>query len=557
MTATVGSALADVIAGYGAKHFFLLTGGDNAFLLDLHDRGVKHVLARSERSAAFMADAYARLTGQAAFVYGQFGPGAAVALSGLIEAQLGGSPVVGIMSEAKTEVRHRRAYQELDQVAMFGAFAKWAARLERPDRAPDMMARAIREAVSGAPGASYLGVPSDLLLVPYLHEGVPVDLGHLVVPPHRPRPSTGSVEQAARLIAGASRPVVLAGTGCMASRAWDALDDFARAHRIPVVTSVGGKGAMAETGDLCHGVAGRYSRRSANEVLRSADVVIAVGTRLNDMTTDRGKAMPPNATIVHVDIEPTSFGLNVPAAVEVLGDAQATLVDLSAALGAARYDEWAEAAAGITRGWLSDREAEESRLTGSPVSPIAVMAALRNCLSEDDMVVSDTGHMSAWTAVLFDAKRPGVTHLRTAGSLGWALPASLGAQLAAPERRVVAVTGDGGAGYHLADLETAARLNLPVVFVVINNGTLAFEKHVQERIIGRIEPDLINFADTDFAAAAKALGVGGVRVTDRCELEPAIRAALAAGGPVLVDVISDPGADAPVTNYEHLQRKVL
>lgn len=556
---TVGRVLAEMLGQYGTKHFFLLTGGDNAFLLDLRDQGIRHVLARSERSAAFMADAYARLTGQAAFVYGQFGPGAVVALSGLIDANFAKSPVVGLMSDTKTDVRHRGAYQEIDQVAMFRPFTKWAGRVERPDRAADMLRTAIRAAVSGSPGPAYLGVPSDMLLDETTVDGAFIDPDTQHVPTARTRPDPDAVTRAADLLASASQPVLLAGTGCVVSGAWDAVRSLAEAHDLPVVTSVGGKGSLPETHRLCHGVVGRYSRRSANDVLRQADVVLAVGTRLNDMTTDRGRAISPSAKIIQIDVDPASIGLNLRAEIEIVGDALACLRDLAEAMPRqCRFTEWAQAAGQVTEEWLADRVRVEEGLADAPISPVRVMAALREVLDERDLLVTDTGHMAAWTSVLYDVRVPGLIHLRTAGSLGWALPACLGAQLAAPDRRVVAVTGDGGVGYHLAELETAARLKLPVVVVVINNGILAFEKHVQAKILGDVEPTLTDFsAEADYAAAARALGAGGERVHSGADMAKALRRALDSGGPYLLDVITDPMASAPVTNYQHLEAKIL
>jgi acetolactate synthase-1/2/3 large subunit len=548
-----------MLALYGTEHFFLLTGGDNAFLLDLRDRGIAPVLARSERSAAFMADAYSRLTRRASFVYGQFGPGAAVALSGLIDAQFAKSAVVGLMSDTKTDVRHRFAYQELDQVAMFAPFTKWAARLERPDRAPDMLRTAIREAVSGCPGPTYLGVPSDMLLAAAgSTDDVYVEDATKTVPAYRTRPDSDAVDAAARLIESADRPVLLAGVGVIVSAAWDAVRALAEAHDIPVVTSVGGKGALPETHRLCHGVAGRYSRRSANAVLQQADVVLAVGTRLGDMTTDRGRAIAPSARVVQVDIDARAGGRNLHPEALLVGDASLALNDLQDALDPSyRCSDWAAEAGAVTAAWLEGRSQVEAQARHAPISPVSVVAALRDNLGASDLVVTDTGYMSAWTSTLYDVRQAGMTHLRTAGSLGWATPASLGAQLAAPRSRVVAVTGDGGIGYHISEIETAVRLGLPVVFVCMNNGGLAFEYQVQEHILGDVEPRLVNFGDADYAAVARGFGARAERVVDPSELGPAMQRALSDGGPVLLEVMTDRDVIAPVTNYDHLQERAL
>lgn len=562
MTATtqpklVGDLAADLVRAYGADHFFLLTGGDNAFLLSLRDRGIEVVLARSERSAAFMADAYARLTGKPTFVYGQFGPGALVVLSGLVDALYAKSPVVVLASDTKTDVRHRFAYQELDQTTLFGAVAKWAARLERGDRLPDMLRTAVREAVSGSPGPTYLGLPNDLLLEQAPEIDLYADPSCMLAPAHRVRPSANAVDRLAEAFRQARRPVLLCGTGVIIGRAWDEATRFAETHSIPVVTSLGGKGSIAETHHLAHGVVGRYSRRSANEIVQQADLVLVVGSRLNDMTTDRGKLLTGHPLLAHVDIDASALGRTQSEEISAVGDATSTFNDLVDALdGGPTFDDWAAQAAALTRDWLRQRERIESEQSAT-LSPLHVVAALREVLGPDDIVVSDTGYSAAWTGALYDVRQPGPRHLRTAGSLGWSLPASLGAQLAVPGSRVVCVIGDGGIGYHLAEIETAVRLRLPVVIVLLNNGTLAFEYHVQSRILGTVDPSLIDFSAADYAGVARSLGAFATSVTETSQLAGALQTALESNQPALLDVRVTREAEAPVTNYDHLRTRSL
>jgi acetolactate synthase-1/2/3 large subunit len=557
--ATVGSVAADLFVSHGVEHLFLLTGGDNDFLLKLRDRGVDVVLARSERSSAFMADAYARLTGKPSFVYGQFGPGAMVVLSGLIDALYGKSPVVAFASETNRGVVQRFAYQELDQVALYRPVVKWGTRVERADRLPDLFRTAIREAVTGVPGPTYLGVPTDLLLE---STPAPVDLSAdpatLQAPAYQVRPAPGEVERIAEALAVAKRPVLVAGTGTIVGRAWNEVTALAEALSLPVVTTAGGKGAIAETHRLAHGVTGRYSRVSANEIVRRADFLLVVGSRLNDMTTNREQTIRPGARVAHVDVDPGALGRAYRADQAVLGDAALTLADLTAALdGHPGWSDWADEAAAVTDAWRERRAAVEARATGGPLAPASVIGALREALGPSDVVVADTGHMAAWTAALYDVRAPGLQHVRTAGSLGWALPAALGAQLARPDDRIVCVTGDGGIGYHIADIETAVRRGLPVVFVLMNNGTLGFEYQVQRKRLGRVDPSFIDFAPVDHAAIARACGAGGRRVTTQEELLPALHEALADGRPYLLDVAIDRGAAAPVTNFEDIEEREL
>lgn len=564
---TVGAVIADMLVAAGCRHYFLLTGGDNAFFGELMQRGVKMVLARSERSAAFMADAYARLTGRPSFVYGQFGPGATVVVSGLIDARLANTPVVVIASEAKTDVIHRSSYQEVDQQALFRPLVKWLARLERADRTPDLLRSALREAVVGCPGPTYLGVPNDVMLLP---AGVPeearwVDQATVAFPAHRPAADPTDIERVASLLRLATRPIILAGGGTVLSEAYDGIAALAEELGIPVVTTASGKGAIAETHELAIGVAGRYSRTVANRLLREADAVLAIGTRLNDMTTNRGRAINPDAAVAQVDVDPTTVGLNWRLDAAAIGDAAAVLRQIHDAITddcdrlRRSWEDWRMRCVAARDEWLSRREVfEAAALQRTPVSPVSVVGALRRVLAPTDVVVADTGYMAAWTSALYDVPKAGRGHLRTAGSLGWALPASLGAQIAVGDaRRVACVIGDGGLGYHLADIETAVRLRLPVVFAVLNNGTLAFEYQVQQKLMGTHLTDVTEFADVDYAGAARALGAQGERVDNPAEVEPALRRALASGEPTLLDIRTDRDAQAPVTNFEGLEERPL
>jgi acetolactate synthase-1/2/3 large subunit len=563
-TESLGGLLADLMVAAGCQHFFLLTGGDNAFFKELLERGVSMALARSERSAAFMADAYARVLGRPSFVYGQYGPGAAVVLSGLIDAYLASTPVIAVASETNTRTVHRRSYQELDQQSMYHAVVKWAARVETAERAPDLFRAALRESVVGCPGPTYLGVPSDLLL-----ERVAIaddDRSHdlpLSIPPHRPSASTDEIQSIVDALRLADKPVVLAGGGSVLSRAYTELRDFADLLQIPVATTAAGKGVITETHALSLGVTGRYSRASANSIVKSSDCVLAIGTRLNDMTTDSGRLFGPHATVLHVDIDPTTIGRNHRVGAFAVGDAARVLAQVTEALTedaarvAGRWRDWRAFCTAETDAWRLKRSAIESEY-GREISPFNVVGALRQTLEPNDILVADTGYMAAWTAALYDVRAAGRTYLRTAGSLGWALPASLGAQLAiGTGARVVCVTGDGGLGYHLADIETAVRLRLPVIFVVMNNRSLAFEHQVQIKTLGRSLPEVNDFADVEYADAAQALGASARRIDDPSDLVPAVREALHDGGPVLLDIRTDRDARAPVTHFESIEERPL
>jgi acetolactate synthase-1/2/3 large subunit len=555
---TVGAVAAEMFKAYEVENLFLLTGGDNAFLFELRDRGVDLVLARSERASAFMADAYARVTQRPAFVYGQFGPGAMVVASGLIDAAYGRSPVIAIASETSQAVRERFAYQELDQVSLFRPLVNWAGRVDTGERLPDLFRTAVREAVLAPTGPSYLGIPTDLLLAPTRSVAdVYAEPACLRVGAHPVIPAAGDLERLAAELAQANRPIVLAGGGVVAAGAWDALTALADELSLPVVTTVAGKGSIAETHEHAHGVAGRYSRVSANKIVRQADLILAIGTRLNDMTTDRGRAFEADPRLIHVDSDSHVLGRTEREHLAIVGDARLVLHGLRAACAELPgWPEWAAHAADITAAWRAQRAAAEQVTSADGVTPAAVVAALRKVLGPTDLIVADTGHMAAWTSALYDAAA-GVNHVRTAGSLGWAVPAALGAQLGRQNDRVACVTGDGGIGYHLAELETAVRRNLPIVIVLMNNGTLGFEYQVQRKRLGRVDPSFIDFTEVDYGAIAQACGAYGSTVHPGDDVEEAIRAAFDTSLPALVDIRIDRAANAPVTNFEDLEERLV
>jgi acetolactate synthase-1/2/3 large subunit len=543
---------------YEVEKLFLLTGGDNAFLFELRDRGVDLVLARSERASAFMADAYARVTQRPSFVYGQFGPGAMVVASGLIDATYGRSPVVAVASETSLAVRERYAYQELDQVALFRPLVNWAGRVDKADRLPDLFRTAVREAVTGSTGPSYLGIPTDLLLAPADNlADVYAEPSCLRMGAHPVVPAPNDLEQVVAGLAKAERPVLLAGGGVVSAAAWNEVTALAEELSLPVVTTVAGKGSIAESHKHAHGVAGRYSRVSANTIVRRADLVLAVGTRLNDMTTDRGRAFQARPRLLHIDSDPRVLGRTEREHFGMVGDARLALQGLREASSSLRgWPDWAAEASAITTAWREQRAAAEQASPAEGFAPAAVVAALRKILGPTDLVVADTGHMAAWTAALYDVEA-GVNHLRTAGSLGWAVPAALGTQLGRPRDRVACVTGDGGIGYHLAELETAVRRDLPVVVVLMNNGTLGFEYQVQRKRLGRVDPSFIDFAEVDYGAIARDCGGYGATVRPGDDLEAGLHAAFNAGTPALVDIRIDRAANAPVTNFEDMEERSL
>lgn len=550
----------------GVDHLFLMTGRDNALWIALEAQGVRQVLARSEGAAVYMADAYARVTGRPAFTYGAYGPGAANVAGALAEPFWSTTPVVALVSAMRRTERFRKEYQELDQVPLFSSVTKWSAEASDGAHVPRLLRQAVRRAATGTPGPVYLGIPGDIFESELPSWQEPAGMSQAIaVPLARPAPARADVEAVLDALSAASRPVILAGTGVHHSRAYGCLLAVAERLEIPVATSSGGKGSIPETHDLALGTVGRYSRKYANEAVRNADLVLAIGTGLGGLVTDSYKLIDPAALLVHVTVDAEAIDLNFPAQFGIVADARAflqELYDAAARRGAAPSlgtERNRDALSRARRAWHRQRAdfAARDGTAGDPLRPEAVMATVDELMSDDTIIVADTGYAAAWAGTLTHMRSSGRSFLRADGSLGWAFPASLGAQMAAPDRPVVCITGDGGIGYHIADIETALRHDLPVIVIVLNNSTLAFEEHVQNHLYGHVVPPVNSFRDVDYSAVARALGGAGERVSDLVQFRDAFARGLERKTPTLIDVVIDRDAMAPVTRYDRVREREL
>ena len=566
-TATVtATAVALELKALGVEHLFLMTGRDNKLWIALESVGIRHVLARSEATAVYMADAYARLRGRPAFVYGAYGPGAANVAGALAEPYWSGSPVVALTSAMRRAERSRKEYQELDQGPLFSSVTKWGVEASVPVQVPRLVREAARRAVSGAPGPIYLGIPGDLFETDIADYRAP-DEGATPVelPLTRPAPTASDAEAVIRILSGASRPMILAGSGIHWSGAHAALRAVAERLAIPVVTSNAGKGSIAETHDLALGSVGRYSRNYANAALRDADAILAIGTQLGGLVTDSYKLVSPEAALIHVSIDPDVVGLNFPTHLGLVADARTFLeamldaCDRLEAGPSPASEAQVARLAGERAAWRERRDAlaAQDGNGGGAMRPEAIMAEIEAQMADDAIIVADTGYAAAWAGALTEIRTAGRNFLRADGSLGWAFPGALGAQLAEPDKQVICVIGDGGFGYHIGDIETALRLQLPVVVVILNNQTLAFEEHVQTLLYGHVVPEVNEFRDVDYGGVARSFGAQGMRVTNAQDFGRALAIGLERRAPTIIDAVIDRQAIAPVTRYDRVRIREL
>jgi acetolactate synthase-1/2/3 large subunit len=543
-----------------------MTGRDNRLWIALEAVGIRQVLARSEAAAVYMADGYARVKGTPTFVYGPYGPGAANVAGALAEPYWAGSPVVALVSAMRRADRYRKEYQELEQPNLFASVTKWGVEASVVSHVPRFVREAARHAVIGAPGPVYLGIANDLFEEEIPNYRGPAALDQVLSTPFaRPAPTAADAEAVVRAVTGASRPILLAGNGIHQSDAHDALRRVAERLRLPIATSNSGKGSLPETHALALGSVGRYSRNYANAALRDADLILAVGTGLGGMVTDSYRLIGPGTRIIHVDIDAEVLGMNFPTELALVADARTFLDAVCEASDRLAAAPSADAEANLER-LIDERVSWRERLAvlaandgmdGRAMRPEAIMASLNATIAGDAIIVADTGYSAAWAGALADIREAGRNFLRADGSLGWAFPGALGAQMAAPDRQVICITGDGGFGYHIGDIETAIRHRLPVVVIILNNQTLAFEEHVQDLLYGKVVPEVNEFVDVDYGSIARAFGASGFRVTNIAEFDLALAYGLHREGPTIIDAVIDRSAIAPVTRYDRVRIREL
>lgn len=556
--ATGAHVLAAALRRHGVREIFGQSIPSALFLV-APQFGVRQVGYRTENAGAAMADAFARVSGQVAVVTAQNGPAATLLVPGLGEALKASSPVVAIVQDVHRRVTDRNAFQELDHVDLFRGVTKWVRRVADVDRIDDYVDMAFTAAASGRCGPAVLLVPMDVLdEAPSMVSDRRAVLGGY--PLDRTVADPARVAEAADLLAGARAPVVIAGGGVNGSRAHAALADL-QALGLPVATTVMGKGAVAETHPLSIGVVGYFmapGSRTAHlrPLITEADVVLLVGTRTNQNGTDSWSLYPDGARYIHLDIDAGEIGRSYEA-LRLQGDARLTLAALAEALRARDLSDLAARRPDLERTIARAREAHRADLArlvdmdAAPCRPERIMADIDARLTPDMVVVADASYASIWISNGLTAREAGQTFLTPRGlaGLGWGLPFALGAKVARPEAPVVCVTGDGGFAHVWAELETARRMRLPVVVVVLNNQILGYQKHAELSIFGA-HTDVVHFQPVDHAALARACGCRGVSVARPEAFAPALSEALASDEVTVIDVVTDERAYPPITSFQ-------
>lgn len=555
---TGAQVLADMLAGYGVTHVFMVPAVLRRTFAEMERRtSILRIHTHGEKAAAYMADGYARASGRPGICMAQV-VGALNLAAGLRDAWLAHSPVIAFTGGRDPNTKFRQVYQEVDDVPAFEPVTKFNATVDSVARFPDMVRQAFRAAVSGMPGPVHLQFRGNEGQI----DQEEADMEPLCeetfasAPPFRPEPETSRVMAALEVLQKAERPVIVAGGGVRASCAARELVQLAEKLAIPVATSLNGKDTIPGSHPLSVGVVGTYSRESANRAVAQADLVCFVGTQAGGMTTHFWAVPKIGVSAVQIDIDAESLGRNYPLKAAVLGDARTTLAHMlkhADAASAARRRPWVETARGICQQWQEKyRPALESNAV--PIRPERICAELSRHVPDDAIVVVDTGHAGMWMGGMYDLASPNQSYIRSAGHLGWAFPASLGAKCGAPGRPVVTFTGDAGFWYHIAEIETAARWKINTVTVVNNNSGGNQSKRGFDRAYGGEQTararELWTFSRTDFARIAEDMGAIGIRVEKPGDIAPALEKACRADRPVVIDVVTDIDVLAPAAVSE-------
>lgn len=540
--------LVEMLKEYQVKHIFGVPGDTTMSLYDalyMAHHEIQHVMARDERSAAFMADAYARLTHKPGVTEAPSGGGATYVVPGVAEAHGSSVPLIVFTSDVPVADEGKGTLTAIDQQRLLEAATKWSIVVKRPSMLPDAIRKAFRVATSGRGGAAHIVLPEDVLEETCPAPAIYAEAACRSYPSYRTQAPLSSLETMCDALLAARRPMIVAGGGVVLSGAWDELTQLAETLHIPVATTINGKGSINEMHAWSVGViGGNGGRPYANQLLSEADCILYLGSKVNSLVTLGGTVPDPHkgVTTLQIDADPSALGNNVAMTSAACGDIKESLAALlklvAGRVSSAPDRQWNMQTLAQSADLFWSEVARQAACDDVPLSPQRVIEELWQHTPDDVVIVADPGTMTPFTAAQFRARRAGrsIVIPRAHGGLGYALPATVGAALARPHERVVGLVGDGSFGMSGTELATIAALRLPITLILFNNGSFGWIKMLQRLYYGRryLSVDFPN--QMDAAAIAEAFGVRGVRITHPEQLVPAIQEALVANEPVFIDV---------------------
>jgi acetolactate synthase-1/2/3 large subunit len=499
--------------------------------------GLRHILVRHEQAAAHAADGYARASGRPGVCVATSGPGATNLVTGLATAHMDNSPVVAITGQVNRAMIGRDAFQETDVIGVTQPITKHNVLVQDVVELADALRDAFAIATEGRPGPVLVDIPKDVQ-----NQKLPwTGAGRAGGPAGgTPRPAAsydrrGAVRLAARLIAEARRPLILAGHGVLLSHATDELRCLAERTGIPVITTLLGISGFSEEHPLHLGMPGMHGEVHVNRAIQHADLIVGVGLRFDDRVTGNTAQFAPRARIIHLELDPAEIGKNVPTEVGLVGDARELLRELLAVVRPRECGAWRAEIAGFVR---TREEQYRGRL-----SPQSILTALHEATDGHCTIVSDVGQHQMWVAKLYPYRRVN-THITSGGlgAMGFAVPAAMGVHFARPDEPVWAISGDGGFQMNMQEIATMVQERIPVKMAIFNNGYLGMVRQWQQFFHGR-RYSATPIWSPDYVKLAAAYGIEGWRVEDARQTDQVLRAALRSPGPTLVEFMIEQEAN--------------
>ena len=510
----------------GVEYIFGLPGEENLHILEaLRNSPIQFITTRHEQGAAFMADVYGRLTGKAGVCLSTLGPGATNLMTGVADANLDGAPLVAITGQVGTDRMHIESHQYLDLVAMFEPVTKWNTQIVRPQNTSEIIRKAFKLAQAEKPGAVHIDLPENIAAMPVGgKQPLKKDDREKTYASYR------SINAAASAIAKADNPLILVGNGAIRANAHEALTEFVTQLNIPVANTFMGKGVIPYTHPLCLWSVGLQQRDFISCAFDEADLVIAIGYDLIEYSP---KKWNPQGTtpIIHIGITPAEIDSSYIPLVEVVGDISDSLIDITK-----KCDREGKAAGNISRLRSQLRKDYEkyTNESGFPIKPQKIIYDLRQVMNPEDIVISDVGAHKMWMARHYHCDRPNTCLISNGfAAMGISIPGAIAAKLVHPDKKIVAVTGDGGFMMNVQELETALRIKTPFVTLIFTDNCYGLIEWKQLNQFGH--SSFVNFTNPDFVKLADSMGLKGYRVESAVDLIPILKEALAQDVPAVID----------------------
>jgi acetolactate synthase-1/2/3 large subunit len=530
-------AVMECLKAEGVDVVFGLPGGANLPTYDAFvDAGIHHVLVRHEAGGGHAAEGYAKATGKVGVCLGTSGPGATNLVTPICDAMMDSVPIVFITGQVRTDLLGTDGFQEADTLGITIPIVKHSFMIQHPLELPRAIHEAFYVARTGRPGPVIVDIPVDLSRADIPYE--PVSDVHL--PGYQPTTEGNAkqIRQAAKALAAARRPVIYAGGGVVAADAAKELTELATADRFPVTCTLMGLGAFPAPHEQWLGMLGMHGTRAANYAMDEADLICAVGARFDDRITGKLSEFAPRAKFIHIDVDPAEISKNIPAHIPIVGDAKNILAKLLVEYRAleadrSRLDEWWQR----VNAWRERHPLRYDDTTDSEIRPQYMVQALYEATGGDAIVTSDVGQHQMWAAQYFHFDRPRRwINSGGLGTMGFGLPAAMGAKVGCPDQTVVCIAGDGSVQMNMQELATCAQEGIAIKVFIMNNGYLGMVRQWQELFWDKRYSHVDMGSYPDFVKLADAYGATGMRLTDKSTLVDDMRTALETEGPVLVDV---------------------